>query len=72
MDISFSIKLLYKYKFFCIYKFANKLTYSRPLTRSQTIELHLKNLGFKMLFLPRIFYDNFKDKIFKYSFLSLA
>ena len=37
-DISLSIKLLHKYKFSYTYKFFDKLTYSKLLTRTRTIE----------------------------------
>ena len=37
-NISLSIKLLYKYKFSYVYKFFDKLTYSKLLTRTQTID----------------------------------
>ena len=58
--------------FFYIYKFFDKLTYYAPLTRMQTIGWHLMNVGFKMIFLQRIFSYNFKDEIFIHSFLSLV
>ena len=70
--ISFSIKLLSKHKFSYIYKFFDKLTYSKLLTRTRTIEQHLMNLGFQMLFLQIIFVTTLKTKLSYNHFMNLV
>ena len=59
-----------KYIFLNIYQCFDELTYSYPMTRTRTIEWHLMNLGFKIIFLRKIFNDIFKDLINLLNFLS--
>ena len=53
-----------------MYKFFDKLSYFKLLTRTGTIKEHLTNLCFKMQFLQWICCYNFKDQNFIYPFLN--